>query len=127
MGGKGKYWSMTGVHKPSGLRFESGLEKRFLDQCYMLGIKARRCTDAVPYKGSDDKWHTYLPDFELMDYRWIVEVKGMWAVRRNHAHVREKFQAAMTKYGGRYSIMTEVELRNGFLSRLYARLANDGI
>lgn len=127
MGGKSKFWSMTGTHKSTGLRFESGLEKRFLDQSYMLGIKVRRCTDTVPYKGSDEKWHTYLPDFELSDFRWIIEVKGKWAVCRNHAHVREKFQAAMTKYNGRYSIMTEVELKNGYLARLYARLVHDGI
>lgn len=120
----GKFRSMVGTHKMTGLRFESGLEKRFLDQCYMLGLKVRRCVDAIPYKGSDGKWHTYLPDYVLSDYNWVIEVKGRWAVIQNHAHVKEKFQAALVKYNNRYSIMTEVELKDGFLNRLYATLTS---
>lgn len=127
MAGKSKFWSMHGLHKPTGLRFESGLERKFLDQCYMLGIKVKRCQHKVQYKDSAGKVRTYEPDFELSDFNWVIEIKGKWAVRSNHAYVKEKYQAAMAKFNGRYSVMTEIELRSGYLTKLYVELFNDRI
>ena len=122
---RSKFWSMEGQHKSLKVRFESGLEKRFLDQCYMLGIKVERCDIIVPYKDSTGKWHQYHPDFNLPEYRYVVEIKGSWAFRDNHGFVAEKFRAAMVKFDGRYTIITEKELKTDFVSKLIKSLLEE--
>ena len=125
MGGKAsrsKFSGIGGRHRSTGLVYHSGLEKRFLDQCYMLGIKVDRCKDIVPYTDASGKWHRYEPDFVLVDFGVVVEIKGLWAVRSNHANVREKFEAARARFGGRYVMMTEKELRSDYVARLHRSL-----
>lgn len=123
-GGRSKFWSMHGTHKPTGLRFESGFEKKFLDQCYMQGIKVQRCTVRVPYVDSDGKQRMYEPDFYWPDFDFVIEIKGVWALRSNHAYVKEKFHAAQTFFNGRYTVFTEKELRAGFVADLHRRLVH---
>lgn len=128
MGGKKKgrkFWSMQGTHRATKLPYDSGLEKKFLDQCYMQGIKVVRCTVRVPYKDGDGKWHHYEPDFYLPDFDFVVEIKGSWAFKTNHAHVREKFYAAQTHFKGRYTLITEKELRTDFVAGLH-KVLTDG-
>lgn len=115
-----KYCSMHGSFR--GVRFESGFEKRFLEQCYMLGVRVKRCPDQVRYQDAAGKWHTYSPDFSLPDLEYTVEVKGTWAFRTNHGNVKEKYLAAMKHFGGRYTIVTERELRSDFVAKLVASL-----
>lgn len=126
MGGKAsrsKFSGIEGRHRSTGLVYHSSLEKRFLDQCYMLGIKVDRCKDIVPYTDASGKWHRYEPDFVLVDFGVVVEIKGLWAVRSNHANVREKFEAARARFGAhRFVMMTEKELKSDYLARLYRNL-----
>ena len=122
MAGK-KFDGKKGKHRSTEIAYESGLEKRFLDQCYLQGIKVRRCVDTVPYQDADGKWHRYEPDFVLTDFGVVVEVKGMWAVKINHANVKEKFHAARKKFGeNRYVMVTEKELRSDYVARLHKAL-----
>lgn len=119
-----KFDGRKGKHRSTGILYESGLERRFLDQCYLQGIKVRRCVDTVPYQDADGKWHRYEPDFVLTDFGVVVEVKGMWAVKTNHANVREKFYAARERFGeNRYVMVTEKELRSDYVARLHRALA----
>lgn len=124
MRGKRKRFSAkyVGTHRPLGIGYESGLEKRFLDQCYAQGIKVERCKTTVPYQDDTGKWRTYSPDFRLVDFDVVVEVKGMWAVRSNHAYVNEKYHAAKAKFKGRYVLITEKELRSDYVARLHREL-----
>lgn len=116
---------MKGTHKTLRIEFDSGLEKRFLDQCYMQGIKVERCRKLVPYRDSDGKAHTYEPDFYLPDFDFVVEIKGSWAFKTNHANVREKFYAAMEFFGGKYTLITEKELKGDFVAGLH-KVLTDG-
>lgn len=122
--GKPKFWSMKGVHKGTGVVFESGFEKKFLDQCWMQGIKVTRCKVLVPYTDATGKAHTYEPDFYLPDFNYVVEVKGAWAFKDNHGNVREKFFAAAKHFEGRYTLVTERELRGDFVARLHKGLVD---
>lgn len=108
--------------KLHGIEFESGFEKKFLEQCYQLGIKVQRCTSQVRYRDSAGKWHVYHPDFYWPDYDYVIEIKGVWAFRENHGNVREKFQAATVQYRGRYTIITEKELKTTFVADLFRQL-----
>lgn len=120
---KSKFSGIEGRHKSTGIEYHSGLEKKFLDQCYMMGIKVARCKDTVPYIDASGKWHRYEPDFVLADFGVVVEIKGLWAVRSNHANVREKFEAARARFGAnRFVMMTEKELKSDYLARLYRTL-----
>jgi hypothetical protein len=112
-----------------GIAFESGYEKKFLEQCYMLGIRVVRSPASVAYQDSTGKWHSYKPDFLWPDHSYTVEVKGTWAFRDNHGNVKEKYVAAVKHFQGRYTIVTERELKSGFVAKLYASLvrgAQDG-
>lgn len=102
--------------------FESGFEKKFLDQCYMQGIKVQRCEEKVPYLDSSGKLHHYVPDFYLPDFDYVVEIKGSWAFQDNHGHVKEKFFAAQRFFKGRYTLITEKELKGDFVARLHKEL-----
>lgn len=115
---------MQGVHRSTRVPYESGLEKKFLDQCYMLGVKVDRCKVVVPYQDATGKWCRYEPDFVLLDYDYVVEIKGAWAFKDNHANVREKFFAAQRHFNGRYTLFTEKELKGSFVADLITRLHN---
>ena len=117
---RSKFWSLKGAY--NGIPFESGYEKRFLEQCRQLGIKVERSKASVRYQDSTGKWHSYNPDFYWPDVDYVVEVKGTWAFRENHGFVREKFAAAVAFFGGRYTIVTERELKTDFVIRLYRGL-----
>lgn len=119
---KRKYWGIRGTHKALGVVFESGFEKKFLDQCYMQGIKVQRCEEKVPYLDSSGKLHHYVPDFYLPDFDYVVEIKGSWAFQDNHGHVKEKFFAAQRFFKGRYTLITEKELKGDFVARLHKEL-----
>lgn len=120
---KSKFSGIEGRHKSTGIEYQSGLEKKFLDQCYMLGIRVARCKDIVPYIDASGKWHRYEPDFVLTDFGVVVEIKGLWAVRSNHANVREKFEAARARFGAnRFVMMTEKELRSDYVAKLHRSL-----
>lgn len=121
---KSKFWSMHGTHKPTGIRYESGFEKQFLEQCFLQGIKVVRCEVTVPYKDSTGKWRTYEPDFSWPDFNYVIEIKGAWAMRTNHAWCQEKFLAAQVHFNGRYTLLTEKELRQGFVADLHRRLVH---
>lgn len=108
-----------------GVSFESGFEKKFLEQCYLQGIRTVRSPALVAYQDSSGKWHTYSPDFYWPDLDYTVEVKGTWAFRENHGNVKEKYVAALRHFGGRYTIVTERELRSDFVSRLHASLRRE--
>jgi hypothetical protein len=108
----------------NGIPFESGHEKKFLEQCRQLGIKVRRSTAQVSYQDSTGKWHSYNPDFYWPDVDYVVEVKGSWAFKDNHGFVQEKFRAATKHFNGRYTIITERELKTDFVIRLYRGLVN---
>lgn len=123
-GGRSKFWSMKGVHRSTKVPYESGLEKRFLDQCYMMGVKVGRCKVVVPYQDASGKWCQYEPDFLLIEYDYVVEIKGSWAFRDNHGNVREKFFAAQKHFQGRYTLVTEKELKGTFVSELLRTLHN---
>ena len=123
-GGRSKFWSMKGTHRPTGVPFESGFEKKFLDQCYVLGIRVDRCKSVVPYQDATGKWCRYEPDFLLIDYDYVVEIKGAWAFKDNHANVREKFFAAQKYFNGRYTLATEKELKGTFVADLLRTLHN---
>lgn len=118
-----RFWGMKGTHKTLGLRFESGFEKKFLDQCYLQGIRVERCAEIVPYKDAEGKDRQYEPDFYLPDFDYVVEIKGSWAFRDNHGHVREKFFAAQAFFKGRYTLITEKELKADFVAKLHKELA----
>lgn len=105
-----------------GVPFESGFEKKFLDQCYQLGIKVERCKSTVRYQDATGKWHTYYPDFYWPEARFVVEIKGAWAFKENHGHVKEKMMAALKYFEGRYTVITEKELRSDFVAKLYRGL-----
>lgn len=126
MAGKSKFWSMHGHHKGAGCAFESGFEKKFLDQCYMQGIKVTRCPITVPYVDSEGKARTFVPDFYWPRFRYVVEIKGSWAVRSNHAWVAEKTKAAQLLLPGRFSMMTEHDLKAGAVARLHRGLVYGG-
>lgn len=115
---KGKFWSMHGTHRSTGIRYESGFEKKFLDQCYLQGIRVTRCTVVVPYRDSTGKSHTYEPDFFWPDFNYVIEIKGSWALRDNHGFVREKFFAAKAQFNGRYTLITEKELKTDYVATL---------
>lgn len=121
---RSKYWSMHGLHRESGVQFESGFEKKFLEQCYMQGIKVERCTVKVPYVDSEGKSRLYEPDFYWPKFDYVIEIKGAWALRSNHAYVKEKFFAAQRFFSGRYTLFTEKELKSGFVADLHRRLAS---
>lgn len=110
--------------KFQGLEYESGLEKKFLEWCYKLGVRVARCNSWVPYIDADGISHRYNPDFVLVDYDYVVEIKGLWALRENHAHVREKYHAAYKQFSGRYSLLTEKELRSDFVGIMMRDLYN---
>ncbi len=122
-GKRGKFWSLKGTHKETGVRFESGFEKKFLDQCWLRGLKVARCPDRVPYRDAEGRPHHFEPDFVLLDYGYVVEIKGLWAFKSNHGNVREKFHAAIAYYEGRFTMITERELRGDYVSKLHAELA----
>lgn len=122
---RSKFWSMHGTHKSTGVAFESGHEKKFLEQCYMQGIKVQRCETRVPYIDSEGKARHYEPDFFLPDFNYVVEIKGVWALKSNHAYVKEKFLAAMKHFKGRYTMITEVELKNGYVARMHVELTSE--
>lgn len=117
---RSKFWGMRGNY--NGIPFESGYEKKFLEQCRQLGIKVRRCTAQVSYQDATGKWHSYNPDFYWPDVDYVVEVKGTWALKTNHGFVKEKFEAATKFFSGRYTIVTEKELKTDFVIRLYRGL-----
>ena len=119
---RSKFWSMHGVVR--GVPYESGFEKKFLEQCYMQGIKVERSKVRVPYKDADGKWHHYEPDFYWPQYDYTIEIKGSWAFKTNHANVREKYHAAAAYFKGRYTMFTEKELRGDFVAKLHAELHN---
>lgn len=120
---KSKFSGIEGRHKGTGIEYQSGLEKKFLDQCYMMGLKVARCKDTVPYTDASGRRHRYEPDFVLVDFGVVVEIKGLWAVRSNHANVREKFEAARARFGAhRFVMMTEKELKSDYLARLHRNL-----
>jgi len=120
--GGNKYSGNRGTHKETKIPYESSLEKKFLDQCYLQGIRVSRCTDRIPFVDHKNHWHTYNPDFKLLDFDYAIEIKGAWAFKTNHGFVEEKYYAARRFFGGRYTIMTEKEIKDGFLSRLHAEL-----
>lgn len=120
---RSKFWSMRGSFH--GTTFESGYEKKFLEMCYRLGIKVERSKDQVAYQDDKGKWHRYNPDFYLPGLDFTVEVKGSWAFRENHGFVREKFMAATSHYRGRYTLVTEKELKSDFVSKLLNQLVRD--
>lgn len=122
--GKGRFWSLKGTHKETGVVFDSGFEKKFLDQCWLQGIKVRRCPAKVPYLDATGKAHHFEPDFELVDFGYVVEVKGAWAFRENHGNVREKYFAASRYFKGRFTMVTERELKGDFVAKLHAELVN---
>lgn len=126
MGGKrrNRFWSLKGTHKETGIRYESGFEKKFLDQCYLRGIKVVRCPSRVPYRDADGHPHHFEPDFLLPDFDFVVEIKGIWALRDNHGNVKEKYHAAMAYFNGRFAMMTERELKSDYLSQLHVMLVN---
>jgi hypothetical protein len=105
-----------------GVGFESGFEKRFLEQCYMLGVRTVRSPASVAYQDASGKWHSYKPDFYWPEYDYTVEIKGVWAFRENHGNVKEKYAAALKHFKGRYTIITERELKTDFVARLRASL-----
>lgn len=121
---RNKMWSMHGTHKPTGVKFESGFEKQFLEQCFLQGIKVARCKVTVPYQDPTGKWRFYEPDFTWPDFDYVIEIKGSWAMRINHAWCKEKFLAAHTHFKGRYTLFTEKELRRGFVADLHRRLVH---
>lgn len=121
---KGRFWGIRGVHKSVKVQYDSGFEKKFLDQCYLQGIKVTRCTEKVPYIDAEGKAHTYEPDFYLPDFDYVVEIKGSWAFRDNHGHVREKFFAAQEFFKGRYALITEKELKSDFVAKLHKELVS---
>lgn len=90
----------------------------------MQGIKVVRCKVRVPYQDSDGVWRHYEPDFYLPDFDLVVEIKGLWAIRSNHAWVREKYQAARVRFKGRYTVLTETELRSGYVAVLHKGLVS---
>lgn len=108
--------------KSNGVAYESGYEKKFLEQCYQLGVKVVRSEQTVRYRDATGKWHTYHPDFYWPEYDHTIEIKGTWAFRQNHGNVREKFMAAMEFFGGRYTLITERELRTSFVADLRRKL-----
>lgn len=120
---RSKFWSMHGTFH--GVKFDSGYEKKFLEMCYRMGIKVERSREQIKYQDATGKWHQYNPDFYLTDLNYTVEVKGSWAFRENHGFVREKFMAATEYYRGRYTLVTEKELKTEFVSRLLAQLVKD--
>ena len=125
MGGKRKrFWGHRGEHKTLGVAFESGLERRFLDQCYLQGIKVERCLDKVPYVDEAGKSHLYTPDFYLPDFKFVIEIKGTWTFKANHGFVREKFFAAREYFKGRYMLITEKELKQDIVAKLHRDLVN---
>lgn len=113
---------MKGLHKETRVRYDSGFEKKFLDQCWLQGIKVTRCPDKVPYKDTEGKWRTFEPDFLLPDFEYVVEVKGAWAFKTNHGYVKEKYFAATKHYKGRFTMVTEKELRGDFVAKLHREL-----
>lgn len=119
---RSKFWGMRGSY--NGIQFESGYEKKFLEQCRQLGIRVERCKVGVAYQDAQGKWHRYEPDFYWPEVDYVVEIKGTWAFRENHGNVREKFAAATVQFKGRYTIVTEKELRSDFVIRLYRTLIN---
>lgn len=119
MGGK-KFWSMHGVY--NGIHFDSGFEKRFLEQCRQLGIKVTRSPDQVKYQDPSGKWHVYFPDFLWPDYKHTIEIKGTWAIRINHGFVKEKTAAALLHFKGRYTIFSEKDLKSSAVQDLYRKL-----
>jgi hypothetical protein len=110
-----------------GIGFESGFEKKFLEQCYQLGIKVERSKKTVKYKDAHGKWHEYHPDFFWPDLNYTIEIKGAWAFRDNHGNVREKYAAAMISFGGRYTIITEKELKTTFVADLFRSLHQERV
>lgn len=105
-----------------GVQFDSGFERKFLDQCYRAGVRVERSKERVPYADASGKWHAYEPDFYLPDLDYTVEVKGTWAFRTNHGNVKEKYVAAVRHFKGRYTIVTERELKGDFVARLVSQL-----
>ena len=121
---RSKFWSQHGADKRSGVKYDSGFEKKFLEQCYMLGVETVRSKARVPYKDADGKWHHYEPDFYWPAYDYTIEIKGSWAFKSNHANVKEKFHAAFAFFNGRYTLFTEKELRGDYVAKLFAELHN---
>lgn len=121
---RSKFWSMHGTHGATGVAFESGHEKKFIEQCFLQGIQVQRCTVRVPYIDSDGKLRHYEPDFYWPKFDYVIEIKGSWALRTNHAYVKEKFFAAQKFFNGRYTMITEKELRVGFVADLHRRLTH---
>ncbi|AAX84916.1 possible NADH dehydrogenase subunit [Xanthomonas phage Xp15] len=117
---RSKFRSMHG--RSNGIGFESGFEKKFLLQCYQLGIKVERSLEQVAYQDSKGIWHRYNPDFYWPDVNFTVEIKGSWAFRDNHGNVKEKFYAAMVYFKNRYTLITEKELRSDYVAKLYRSL-----
>lgn len=117
---RSRFWSQKGEF--DGVHFDSGLEKKFLDRCHRSGVKAVRSKVRVPYQDSTGKWHHYEPDFYLPDFDFTVEIKGMWAFKRNHAHVAEKVNAATQFFKGRFTVMTEWELKSDYPERVFRAL-----
>lgn len=115
---------MYGTHRPTGVRFESGFEKLFVEQCYLQGIQVERCRVVVPYQDSTGKWRSYEPDFRWPAFDYVIEIKGAWAMRANHAWAKEKFLAAHKHFSGRYTLFTEKELKRGFVADLHRRLVH---
>lgn len=122
---RSKFWSMHGTHRATGVAYESGHEKKFLEQCFLQGIKVERCTVRVPYIDSAGKARHYEPDFYWPKFDYVIEIKGAWALKSNHAYVKEKLLAAMKHFKGRYTLLTEKELREGFVAKIHLELTRE--
>lgn len=112
----GNTWGLKGTLH--GLAFESGFERKFIRICRQLGIKLERSKAVVAYVESG-KRRTYHPDFYWPEVDFTVEIKGAWAFKENHGFVREKYEASVKFFGGRYTILTEKELTGDFVIRMY--------
>jgi hypothetical protein len=117
---KKRFWGMKGtIH---GVDFDSGFEKKFIRHCRQLGVRVERSKARVRYQDALGKWHVYSPDFYWPEVDFTIEVKGTWAFKDNHGHVKEKYEAAMALLEGRYTIVTEKELKGDFCARLFREL-----
>lgn len=117
---RSRFWSMRG--RFNGVVFESGFEKKFLEQCYQLGVRVTRSDAEIRYRDAQGRLHRYYPDFYWPEYDHTIEIKGTWAFRENHGNVREKYMAAMDHFKGRYSLITEKELKTTFVADLRRKL-----
>lgn len=59
------------------VHYQSSYERKFMEYLDTTGLSWVRCKDRFPYMDSENKKHTYNPDFYLPDEDIYIEVKGM--------------------------------------------------